>query len=107
MSSAREAKVSVLELCSLWESILEEEGLSEEVHYRIRKLIDRTRALTDKMFVKTLKGREMIAECADMSRAVQDHVSADRDRLYSLLTHLESVHEDFLKKTYEFRVKAG
>jgi hypothetical protein len=100
-------KVSALELCSVWETILKEDGLSTETRYRIRKLIDRTRPLVDKMFVKTLKGREMIVECADITRVIQDHVRSDQDRLYFLLTHLETVYEDFLKKTYEFRVKAG
>jgi len=107
MDSRTSGKVSALELCSLWESILKEDGLSTEVRYRFRKLIDRTRPMVDKMFVKTLKGREMIVECANITRTVQDHVRFDQDRLYILLTHLETVYEDFLTRTYEFRVKAG
>lgn len=107
MDTHTSGKQSALELCSLWEGILEEDGLSSEVRYRLRKLIDRTRPMVDKMFVKTLKGREMIVECANITRTLQDHVRSDQDRLYVLLTHLETVYEDFLTKTYEFRVKAG
>ncbi len=107
MTTSMSGKVSALELCSLWETILEEDGLSTEVRYRFRKLIDRTTPLVDKMFVKTLKGREMLIQCADITRAIQFHLRSDQDQLYSQLTHLETVYEDFLKKTYEFRVKAG
>ncbi|MFH1114948.1 MAG: hypothetical protein V1792_13640 [Pseudomonadota bacterium] len=107
MNTIRSGKESALELCGTWESIIREEHLSTEAQYRFRKLIDRTLPLVDKMFVKTVKGREMITQCADITRGIQDDVRYDDDRLYFLLTHLETVYDDFLRKTYEFRVKAG
>lgn len=100
-------KASALELCDLWEKVLEDEGLSAEMQYRIRKLLDRTRPLLDKMFVKTVKGREMLLQCSDMTRAIHDRLKSRQDNVYCLLTDLERTYENFLKKTYEFRVKAG
>jgi hypothetical protein len=107
MNSRMSGKASAMELCDLWESILEDEGLSAEVRYRIRKLIDRTRPLLDKMFVKTVKGREMILQCSDMTRVIHDRLRSRQGNVFSLMTDLERTYEDFLKKTYEFRVKAG
>ncbi len=107
MTTLMSGKESALELCSLWERIIRQEDLSTEARYRIRRLIDRTLPLVDKMFVKTVKGREMITRCADITRGIQDDVRSDHERLYSHLTHLETVYDDFLRKTYEFRVKAG
>lgn len=83
------------------------EGLSPEVEYRIRKLIDRTVPLTEKMFVKTLKGRELICRCIAETHEVKRALESDDEIVYLALTDLERTYEDLLRKTYDFRVKAG
>jgi hypothetical protein len=90
-----------------WESLLDLESVSEETKYRIRRLIDRAAPLEGKMFVKTIKGKEMIAQCAEKTCAVRDRLESRRADVYVPLTDLERTYEEFLKLVYEFRVKAG
>lgn len=86
---------------------LREEAIAPEAAYRIRKLLERTFPLTNKLFVKTLKGKEMITHCVRKTLVVRSHLTDPDDHLYRLLTDLEKSYESLLKKTYEFRVKAG
>jgi predicted unusual protein kinase regulating ubiquinone biosynthesis (AarF/ABC1/UbiB family) len=95
------------ELALGWESLLQLKGISRELDYRIRKLISRAAPLTDKIFLKTLKGKEIIAECAEKTRAVRDKIESGRGDVYEALTDLEKTWDDFLKRVYEFRIKAG
>jgi hypothetical protein len=100
-------QVTLPELSSGWEKLLQEETMPSELSYRIHRLIDRSLALTDKMFLKTLKGREMIWQCAEQTLLVRNELESGGNRLYETLTELEKIYEDLLKKTYQFRVKAG
>jgi hypothetical protein len=90
-----------------WEGLLQLQGISSEVEYRILKLISRAAPLTDKIFLKTVKGREIIAECAEKTRAVRDKIESGRGDVYVALTDLEKTWDGFLKRVYEFRIKAG
>ncbi|MEW6349429.1 MAG: hypothetical protein AB1646_10235 [Thermodesulfobacteriota bacterium] len=98
---------TALELCQLLECLLAREALSQEGDYRIRRLIRRTRSLRDKMFLKTVKGRELVLLCIELTRALDDHVRSSRQGFYRQLTALEDAFHDLLRKTVEFRVKAG
>ncbi len=99
--------MSALDLCRLLESVLERETVSPEADYRIRKLIMRTRPMKDKMFLKTVKGRELILVCIELTNALQDAVRSGRQGVYRQLTVLENAYDELLRRTYEFRVKAG
>jgi len=107
MKRERSERTTVLDLCQQWQSLLDVGKLSEETEYRIRKLIDRTLPIADKMFLKTVKGQEMIRHCAERTRIVRDQLTIPGDGLYRSLTALEECFEQMFKKTYEFRVKAG
>lgn len=107
MSGRQHSRISALELNRLLEGLLDSGAASPEAEYRIRKLMSRTMALADKMFVKTVKGQELIAECMDQARLLQNHVGSGGQSLYRRLTELENIYEELLKKTYEFRIKAG
>lgn len=102
-----DGRVTTDRMCRLWEETLRMEGLSPEVEYRLRKLIDRTIPISEKMFVKTLKGQELITRCLAETREVQLALQSGGEVVYLALTELEKTYEDLLKKTYDFRVKAG
>jgi hypothetical protein len=100
-------EVTLIELSHAWESLLDLEGISSESGYRIRRLIDRAQPLADKMFLKTVKGREMILQCWEKTRVLRGQLESRGERLYSALTELERLYEELLKRAYEFRIKAG
>jgi hypothetical protein len=107
MESEPPRQVTLRELSRTWESLLQVERMSAESEYRIRRLIDRALPLADKMFLKTLKGREMMLQCAEQTLLVRNELESRGVRLYEALTELEKTYEDLLKKAYEFRIKAG
>lgn|GEM_PF-1161755 len=100
-------EVTLLDLSRGWESLLTLEDVSPESEYRIRKLISRGGPLADKMFLKTMKGREMMAECSEKTRLVRDQLLTRAEGLYRALTELERAYDELIRKAYEFRIKAG
>ena len=74
MNGAAHDKASIPELCQLLENLLSVKHLADEVEYRIRKLLDRTVPLTDKMFPKTVKGQELIADCMKQAQGLQQYL---------------------------------
>jgi hypothetical protein len=100
-------EATLIDLAAGWENLLNLDGISAESEYRIRKLIERALPLTGKIFVKTVKGKEMMAQCAEKTRLVRDQLESRDARVYTALTDLEKTYEEFLKQVYEFRVKAG
>jgi len=93
-------------VCNL-ESILAQDGLSPEVAYRLGKIIQGLLPLVDRLYLKTLKGQELLGECLEQAAALEGHLQVPDHNLYLLLTNLEKTYEDLLQKIYEFRVKAG
>lgn len=89
------------------EKLLRSEHISSEAEYRIRKLFQRSVPLADKMFLKTVKGGELLRECRQKAIDLRQHVDSGTDDMYRLLTELERAYEELVQKTYEFRVKAG
>ena len=107
MKNIMDGKAMALELCRSWEDLLEQTELSPEVDYRIRKMINRMTPLLNKMYLKTVKGQEMVLQCAEKTKRLQDQLNSNGEHVYYFLTNLEKTHEDLLKKTYEFRIIAG
>ncbi len=100
-------KILAAELRARWENILAEKGLSEELSYRFEKLDRRLEPILDKMYLKTVKGREMLKLCGEKTDSVREAIRSGGDDLYLALTDLEKTCEVLLKKTCEFRIKAG
>jgi hypothetical protein len=100
-------EATIVNLTCGWENLLDLEGISGESEYRIRRLIERAVPLSGKMFVKTVKGKEMIAQCAEKTRVVQEELESRSAYVYAAITELERAYEELLKQVYEFRVKAG
>ena len=63
--------------------------------------------LVDRVYLKTLKGQELLRDCLEKTATLQGRLQAPTIDLYVLLTNLEITYEDLLQKIYEFRVKAG
>ncbi len=101
------AEVTIGALTHGWSSLLILEGISAESEYRIRRLVERAAPLAGKMFVKTIKGKEMMAQCAQKTREVRDRLESRSANVYVALTDLEKTYDEFLRLVYEFRVKAG
>jgi hypothetical protein len=107
LKTGSNGKALGLRLVDDLQAILAREGLSPEVAYRLGKIIQGLAPLVDRLYLKTLKGQELLGECLEQTRALQDRLHAPDEDFYVLLTDLEKTYEDLLQKIYEFRVKAG
>lgn len=90
-----------------WEIILQTIELPAEIIYRVDKLIQRLNAISGKMFLKTVKARQMLFDCQQISKQLTYCVSPPDSRTYYLLTTLETHFDQLVKKTHAFRIKAG
>jgi hypothetical protein len=101
-------KEAIRRLVSLWQAILAESGSTREIGYRIEKLISRLDVVVDKMFTKTVKAHEMLHDCLLLTDRFQaERIHSNGTKALVLLTRLESCVDELVKKTHEFRVKAG
>ena len=107
MTENLSGKKQAQRLQGIWDAMVKSESLHPEIAYRIEKLILRMEPLADKIFFKTVKAHEMLAECRHKTLALQQQLESDGDKAFLLLTHLEKTFEDLLGKTYAFRIKAG
>ena len=89
------------------ESILVREGLSPEVTYRLAKIRQGLLPLLDRLYLKTLKGKELLLEGMEQTRRLLGGLRVSDENFYLLLTDLEKTYADLLQKLYEFRVKTG
>jgi DNA-binding PadR family transcriptional regulator len=88
------------------ERLVDQAGLSPEWIYRIKKIMGSIDALEDKVYLKTIKGKETLLECIEKARFLKSH-SDSNDFSYRLLTDLEMTCEELLVQSYRFRIKAG
>ena len=107
MNKCRSGKIQAQTLQETWGVMVKIEPLHPEIAYRIEKLIHRMIPLADKIFFKTVKAHELLAKCREKTTALHKQIESDGDNAFLLLTGLEKTFEDLLRKTYEFRIKAG
>jgi hypothetical protein len=107
MTNRSSAPPLARQLCQLWEEMLDADALSEEVEYRVRKLLDRAEPIQGKAFLQTVKGQEMTGQCLEMTRALRDSLQRDTDIPWAGLTDLEVLFEELLIMAYAFRVRTG
>ena len=100
-------KKQARELQGSWESMAQMERLHPEIAYRVHKLVHRITPLADHIFFKTIKAHQLLAECSEKTVALQKQIKSNGNHVFTLLTNLENTFEDLVRKTYEFRVKAG
>lgn len=87
--------------------ILQHEACTEEVRYRLQKLRDCMGIAEDKFFIGTPKAREQIEWCVDIADRLLVRICSESNDRFAIITELEVTLNDLLKKTYEFRIKAG
>ncbi len=106
MNERKDGKFRAMDLADAWAEMVSQGALPPEIHYRISKMIQRILPMTDKMFIKTVKAGDIIADCLEKTRRLDALIRSGASP-YPLLTDIEQAFEDLLKKTYEFRIKAG
>jgi hypothetical protein len=107
MSTLSNGKSVIHRLHSLWRGIVVQGGATREIGYRLEKLSARLDAVVDKIFIKTVKARDMLLECLQMTEQFQIELDRHANTDYRLLTRLERRIDELVRKTYEFRIKAG
>lgn len=107
MALISNGKSTIARLASSWEEIIAAQGPTTEILYRIEKLILRLDVIADKIFIKTVKAQNILAECEQLTEQFKSEITKYSHKTFLLLSRLESRMEDLVKKTHEFRIKAG
>jgi hypothetical protein len=87
--------------------VLGHEACRDEIRYRVQKLRNCLAIAEDKFFLKTPKAREQLRICIDIADRLSLVIGSGDHNEFAIITALEMTFNDLLKKTYEFRVKAG
>ncbi len=95
------------ELRMTWMDMVRAADLHPEIAYRVERLSHRIDPLVDKAYLKTIKAGKLLMECKGKTNDIRQHLKDGGERIYHLLTDLERTFEDLVKRTYEFRIKAG
>lgn len=107
MSSLSNGKHVIQRLNSIWREIVANREPSREIAYRLEKLRLLLDVVVDKIFIKTVKARDMLMECMQLTERFQAELDRHVGTEFRLLTRLERRMDELVRKTYEFRVKAG
>ena len=107
MVKSSTGKNDIQRLDSVWRDMIETNGLTEELAYRIEKLILRLNSIVDKMFVKTVKAHNVLSGCEQLTEQFKSELHKQEDKALMTLTRIEIQIDDFVKETHAFRIKAG
>jgi hypothetical protein len=107
MAKLSTGKSNIERLDSVWRDMIATNGLTEELAYRLEKLILRLDSIADKIFIKTVKAKDILLECEKLSEKFKSELSKPKNKTLMLLTRIEVQVEDLVKKTHAFRIKAG
>lgn len=100
-------KVLLQKLLDAWEEFLTRLEPESEVAFRLQRLQHLLAPLADRLFLKTLKGQEILHQCYAQTQALQALARQPGADFYRLLTALEDLVLELQRQTQEFRVKAG
>jgi hypothetical protein len=107
MSLISNRKIVSKELGAVWCQIAATKGLTVECSYRLDKLSQRLDSIADKIFMKTVKAHDLLAECARLTGQFKSELDKSHDAALRVLTQIEGLMDRLVKDTHEFRVKAG
>lgn len=98
-------KALLQKLLAAWEEFLTRLEPESEAAFRLQRLHHLLAPLADRLFLKTIKGQEILHQCYARTQDLQAlQPGAD---FYRLLTALEDLVLELQRQTQEFRVKAG
>jgi endonuclease III len=107
MSKSSTGKNNIERLDSVWRHMIATNGLTDELAYRIEKLILRVNSIVDKIFIKTVKAHNVLAECEQLTEQFRSELHKQDDKALMTLTRIEIQIDDLVKETHAFRIKAG
>jgi len=107
MKDLTETKPLIQDLIRRWENLLADNRHSPEIEYRLYKMILHLHPLADRIYMKTVHARELILQCIAKTDTLRQELRRKGPSRFVYLTDIERTFEIILKKTYEFRVKAG
>jgi hypothetical protein len=107
MAKLSTGKNNIERLDTVWRNMIAANGLTEELAYRLEKLILRLDSIADKIFIKTVKAQDILFECEQLSEKFKSELNEPQTKPLAVLTRIETQVEDLVKKTHAFRIKAG
>jgi len=107
MRSVLNGKHIIQELEANWRDMITAMAPTGEIAYRVKRLILRLQVVTDKIYIKTIKARDMLLECTRLSEQFSDQLNRSQDQALQLLTRIEGRVDELVKNAHEFRIKAG
>ena len=107
MAKLSTGKNNIDRLHTVWRNMIAANGLTEELAYRLEKLILRLDSIADKIFIKTVKAQDILFECEQLSEKFKSELNEPQTKPLAVLTRIETQVEDLVKKTHAFRIKAG
>ena len=107
MAKLSTGKNNIERLDTVWRNMIAANGLTEELAYRLEKLILRLDSIADKIFIKTVKAQDILFECEQLSEKFKSELNEPLTKPLAVLTRIETQVEDLVKKTHAFRIKAG
>jgi len=107
MAKLSTGKNNIERLDTVWRNMIAANGLTEELTYRLEKLILRLDSIADKIFIKTVKAQDILFECEQLSEKFKSELNEPQTKPLAVLTRIETQVEDLVKKTHAFRIKAG
>ena len=85
----------------------EHQDATSEMRYRAQRIAGSIETARDKFYMKTPKAREEIQTCVQIAQNLLSLIDSNDNDPYIVITELEKTVSDLLKKTYDFRIKAG
>jgi hypothetical protein len=107
MAKLSTGKKNIERLNLAWRDMIATNGLTDELAYRLEKLILRLDSIVDKIFIKTVKAQDVLFECEQLSEKFKLELNKPQNKSLELLTRIEVQVENLVKETHAFRVKAG
>lgn len=107
MCSILNGKGAILQLNASLREIIATGRPTYEIVYRIEKLLLRLDGVADKIFIKTVKAQSILLDCIRYTDQLRSNLHKCPNSFFLGLTRLETLIESLVKKTYEFRIKAG
>ena len=106
MDHTKTAKAIAVDLHRTWQELLDREGLSPELDYRIGKMADRLMPVLDRTYLRSQAGHRAVLQCVEKTERFKTRLDRNGEDLFHVLTDLEKFYEDFLRMAHIYSVNA-